>query len=170
MAKVIFLDFDGVLNTERYQAELRSRRRSTVDTYGPMFDPKAVQNLQKILDAVPDARTVIESSWKLEGLQWIKDMWSSRKLPGNICDITPDYFFDLTNVDLESIEDLRKLAGKGNEIRQWLAENEPEGCCYVILDDMPDFLPEQDEHVILTNPVTGLTAENADQAIRILRS
>ena len=62
MDRIIFLDFDGVLNTEKYQAELRGRRRSTVDTYGPLFDPEAVQNLQKILDTVPDAKIVIESS------------------------------------------------------------------------------------------------------------
>ncbi len=170
MAKVIFLDLDGVLNTEKYQAQLRGRRRSTVDTYGPLFDPEAVQNLQKILDTVPDAKIVIESSWKFEGLQWIKDMWTSRELPGSIYDITPDYLYEPANINLETFDDFRMLVGKGNEIRQWLAENEPDACNYVILDDMPDFLPEQNEHVILTNPVIGLTAENANKAIRILQS
>lgn len=168
MDKVIFLDFDGVLNTERYQAELRGRQESTTDTYGPVFDPDAVRNLQKILEAVPDARIVIESSWKFEGLQRMKHMWKDRNLPRNIFDITPDYFSGSLNVDLESFDDFRMLVGKGNEIRQWLCENEPEGCNYVILDDMPDFLPEQNAYVILTDPYVGLTAENADQAIRIL--
>lgn len=169
MDRIIFLDFDGVLNTEKYQTELRGRRRSTVDTYGPKFDPEAVLNLQKILHEVPDAKIVIESSWKLEGLQWIKDMWVSRELPGSIYDITPDYLYGPVNINLETIDDFRMLVGKGNEIRQWLFENEPTGCNYVILDDVPDFLPEQEEHVILTNPTTGLTDQNAAEAIRILK-
>lgn len=169
MDRIIFLDFDGVLNTEKYQAELRLRRRSTVDTYGPKFDPEAVLILQKILHEVPDAKIVIESSWKLEGLQWIKDMWVSRELPGSIYDITPDYLYAPVNVNLETFDDFRMLVGKGNEIRQWLFENEPAGCNYVILDDVPDFLPEQEEHVILTNPTTGLTDQNAAEAIRILK-
>jgi histidinol phosphatase-like enzyme len=40
--KYIFLDFDGVLNTEKHQAYLRSIRMNTCDGYGLIFDPDAV--------------------------------------------------------------------------------------------------------------------------------
>lgn len=45
MEKYIFLDFDGVLNTEQYQAQLAIDGRPTKDEYGPLFDPKAVARL-----------------------------------------------------------------------------------------------------------------------------
>lgn len=35
----IFLDFDGVLNTTRYQSELREKGIGTADQFGPLFDP-----------------------------------------------------------------------------------------------------------------------------------
>ena len=48
---VIFLDFDGVLNTEQYQARLAIEGKPKKDAWGPLFDPRAVANLQKIVEA-----------------------------------------------------------------------------------------------------------------------
>ena len=169
MKKVLFLDFDGVLNTEKYQAELRAAGNSGCDDFGQLFDPEAVENLKMILDAVPNVLLVINSSWKLEGLNLMKALWKARELPGSIHDITPDYVPDLLSIDLESYENIALLAGKGNEVKQWLSNNAPEGCSYVILDDVPDFLPEQEEHLICVNPITGITMEDAMKAISLLQ-
>lgn len=168
MKRVLFLDFDGVLNTGKYQAERRDAGQSGWDEFGPLFDPEAVENLKMVLDAVPDVLLIVNSSWKLDGLNCMKALWKARKLPGFIHGITPDYVPDLLNIDLEKYENIALLAGKGNEVKQWLTENAPEGCTYVILDDMPDFLPEQEEHLICVNPVTGLTMEDAMKAISLL--
>lgn len=169
MKKVLFLDFDGVLNTEKYQAELRAAGKSGWDDFGQLFDPEAVENLKMILDAVPGVLLVINSSWKLEGLNTMRAMWKARELPGSIHSVTPDYVPDLVNIDLDNYENIALLAGKGNEVKQWLSNNAPEGCAYVIFDDMPDFLPEQEEHLICVNPISGITMEDAMKAISLLQ-
>ena len=169
MKKVLFLDFDGVLNTEKYQAELRAAGKSGWDDFGQLFDPKAVENLKMVLDAVPGIILVINSSWKLEGLNTMRAMWKARELPGSIHSVTPDYVPDLVNIDLDNYENIALLAGKGNEVKQWLSNNAPEGCAYVIFDDMPDFLPEQEEHLICVNSISGITMEDAMKAISLLQ-
>lgn len=168
MKKVIFLDFDGVLNTENYQAQLRDAGEPSWDDFGQIFDPEAVENLKMVLEAVPDALLVINSSWKLEGLGRMTELWKVRGLPGIIYGVTPDYVPDLQNIDLENYDNIALLAGKGNEVKQWLEENAPEGCQYVILDDVPDFLPEQVPYHICTDPRVGITMEDAVKAIEIL--
>ena len=168
MKKVLFLYFDGVLNTEKYQAELRAAGKTGWDDFGQLFDPEAVENLKMVLDAVPDVLLVINSSWELEGLSRMKALWKARELPGSIHSVTPDYVPDLLNIDLDNYENIALLAGKGNEVKQRLSRNAPDGCAYVIFDDMPDFLPEQEEHLICTDPHVGITVENAVQAIQLL--
>ena len=115
MKKVLFLDFDGVLNTEKYQSELRSSGKNGWDDFGQLFDPEAVENLKMVLDAVPGVLLVINSSWKLEGLNTMKAMWKARELPGSIHSVTPDYVPDLLNIDLDNYENIALLSGKGNE-------------------------------------------------------
>lgn len=48
MNKYIFLDFDGVLNTENYQTKLQSEGSPGWDDFGMFFDPEAVANLKRI--------------------------------------------------------------------------------------------------------------------------
>lgn len=170
MKKVIFLDFDGVLNTENYQAKLRSEVKPQWDDFGQVFDPEAVENLKMVLDAVPDTLLVINSSWKLEGHGKMKELWQTRGLPGKIHGVTPDYVPDLLNIDLENYDNIAMLAGKGNEVKQWLENNAPDGCRYVIFDDVPDFLPEQRPYHICTDPRVGITMEDAVKAISLLNT
>lgn len=106
----------------------------------------------------------------MEGLDTVRAMWKARKLPGKNHSATPDYVPDLTNIDLEGYENIAMLAGKGNEVKQWISLHAPEGCSYVIIDDMPDFLPEQEVHLLCTNPVMGLTRDIVNKAIAILRN
>ena len=170
MQKILFLDFDGVLNTENYQARLRSRGLPTWDGYGPLFDPEAVDNLRKILD-LTDAGVVICSSWKLEGLDRMRALWRDRRLPGKVTDITPDALFhaDILTIDLDDPDTFKQLAGKGNEVRLWLGRH-PDDVRYAILDDVPDFLPCQTPFYVMTAPRTGITPEDAMKVIEILNS
>lgn len=39
---------------------------------------------------------------------------------------------------------------------------------YVIMDDLKDVLPEQEDHFIRINPIVGITEEDAERAIEIL--
>ena len=173
MRKYVFIDFDGVLNTERHHSELVSSGQKCSDQYGPLFDPVAVGNLKRIVDET-EAGIVIISSWKLEGVDRMMNLWKTRRMPGVLAGCTPDCIsgMDLLNVNLEDPAAYANLAGKGNEVKQWLKENAPkkaDGYRYVILDDVPDFLPEQEENYIQISPVVGITAGDTEKAIEILK-
>ena len=151
MTKIIFLDFDGVLNTEHYQGLLQYQGKPWQDEYGAFFDPKAVKQLKRIIDAT-DADIVVESSWKYLGLDAMKELWEVRNLPGTIIDITPS------------------LLGKnkGVEIASWLSKYAKQDIRYVIIDDEYVVLESQLSNFILTNPYEGITEEQANKAISIL--
>ena len=51
MNKIIFLDFDGVQNTGHYQRLLQYLGNPWRDRYGALFDPDAVRQLKRIVDA-----------------------------------------------------------------------------------------------------------------------
>ena len=155
--KYIFLDFDGVLNTEKHQAYLRSIRMNTCDGYGPIFDPDAVECMRCIVSRVPDCCIVIISSWKFEGEDRMYKLWQDRNLPGVLAGITPTLI-------PESLDDL--YAGKGREIKAWLASHPTSH--YVILDDVPDFLSKQMPHYIEINPIVGITPDVVEHAVEIL--
>lgn len=143
--KVIFLDFDGVLNTERWHSQ--ASRNELKDEYGYRFDPVAVDNLRKIVDET-GAAIVISSSWKCMGLTTMQKMWKDRQLPGKVIDITPNSVSDefLLNVDLN---DMDLLSIRGQEIKDWLIVKGGSDCKYVIFDDMNDVLQEQESTLCL---------------------
>ena len=88
--KIIFLDIDGVLNTDKWEAYMLSQRLPLEDEFGIFFDKEAINNLAKIL-TITKAKIVIHSTWKLgKPLEWLQLLWNKRRLPGHIFDITPD--------------------------------------------------------------------------------
>lgn len=150
MIKVLFLDIDGVLNTDRQQWHCQMNCITPIDEFGYEFDHKAVDNLATILEET-GAEIVISSSWKFLGLQTLQKMWEDRKLPGTILDITPDG------------------KSKGWEIDEWLMECESQINRYAIIDDENDILPKQLNHFVQTNSQFGITCKDAERVITILR-
>ncbi len=148
---IIFLDFDGVLNTEQYQARLAVDGKPVKDAWGSLFDPRAVGNLHKIV-AATDARIVISSSWRyIHRLGSLRMMWSVRELPDEIYDVV--------------------LAGasyisRGEDIDCYLKTHPTEN--YVIIDDLDDFTESHRSHLVETNPIIGITEKDTIKAIRIL--
>lgn len=172
MKRILFLDFDGVLNTDSYQALLRSQERPMWDDHGHLFDPEAVGNLKRILDADPDVRIVVESSWKVQGLDELRRMWEERGLPGELYDATPDIFCEeLLTVDLSIPGSVRKVESlsKGREISAWLTRNCDQDCRYVILDDVTEFSGELANHHIRIDPALGITQGDAMNVISYLK-
>ena len=155
MKKIIFLDFDGVLVTDRYQEELIVSGGVLRDSHGAVFDPICVENLRRIIDST-DADIVVTSTWKMSlGLDGIIWMWSNRHLPGNILDVTPD---------VDPIH-------RGNEITSWL-EKWGEECRYAIIDDCPilDFFREEQlQHLFKVDERTGLDEETEKKIIEHLK-
>lgn len=147
---VIFLDFDGVLNTERHQARLAVEGKPNKDAWGPLFDPSAVENLRLIIDNT-DAAIVISSSWRYaHRLGSLRMMW---EVPGEIIGTIP---CGATYIS------------RGEDIECWLDKyGRPD---YVIIDDLDDFSPAQHDRYIETNPIVGITDADAQKAIEILNS
>lgn len=150
---VIFLDFDGVLNTERHQARLAVEGKPNKDAWGPLFDPSAVENLRLIIDNT-DAAIVISSSWRYaHRLGSLRMMWEVRELPGEIIGTIP---CGATYIS------------RGEDIECWLDKyGRPD---YVIIDDLDDFSPAQHDRYIETNTIVGITDADAQKAIEILNS
>lgn len=152
MRRIIFLDFDGVLNTEYYQGLLQFQGKQWQDQYGAFFDPRAVRQLKRVIDTT-GVDIVVESSWKYLGLEAMQELWRVRDLPGRVIDITPS---------------LTGNASKGEGISVWLSEYATPDTRYVIIDDEYVVLDAQIPYFILTNPYEGLTEEQANRAISIL--
>lgn len=145
--KAIFLDIDGVLNSDEHTAFIKS-----FITYGDNmikpFDDECLYNLKYIVDET-DAKIIITSIWRL----------------------FPDYLYILMNKleeydldkDVISLTISNKYKDKLQEIAVKLKKL---GITeYVVLDN--DDTLNLDRHVI-TNNVTGLTEIDAKQAVKIL--
>ena len=148
---IIFLDFDGVLNTEQYQARLAVDGAPNKDAWGPLFDPRAVDNLRKIIEAT-GASIVISSSWRyIYRLGSLRMMWEIRELPGEMLDTLP---CGATYIS------------RGEDIECWLNRHGQPN--YVIIDDLDDFYPSQHDRYIETNPIVGISTVDVEKAITIL--
>ena len=158
-APIIFLDLDGVLNTNRHLMSLQRQSLPIMDRYCYLFDPEAVANLGIIIDAT-DAEIVVSSSWRCEGIDFLREMWGIRNMPGEITGVTPRYG---ATYGLEN--------RRGWEIEKYLAmlrQSENTQRKYVIIDDHDSFLPHQQEFFIHTDSDVGITEADAEKAIKIL--
>ena len=145
MKKIIFLDFDGVLVTDRGQKYHLETNGTLRDDHGALFDPECVKCLKEIIDAT-DAEIVVTSTWKMEmGLDGIRQMWRDRDLPGNVIGVTPD---------IDPIH-------RGDEIAAWL-NTCGDDCRYAIIDDTPftDFFREEQlPHLFKVDERIGIDEE-----------
>ena len=151
--KIIFLDFDGVMDTEYYDHILSEADKPISDEYGLLVDPECVKNLKYIIDNT-GADIVISSTWKDDmSYKEILDMWKYRGLPGFVTDVTPS----------------NAKHNRGDEIDAWLKEC-PEECNYVIIDDLDagNFNEHQIPKLLIVNPLFGLDEYIAERAIRKL--
>ena len=160
--KYLFLDLDGVLNTGKYSNYLEENKLLQFDEDGAIFDPNAVKNLQYIIDKT-HAEIILTSTWRYDGLDRMLQLWKNRDMPSVLVDITPDLFRH---------GERRPKGLRGLEIYDWL--NYGRGSdyrahyTYAIVDDEDDFLEQQLEHLVLTDPMKGITKEVANKIISIL--
>ena len=151
--KIIFLDFDGVMDTAYYDNVLTAEGLPCSDEYGVVFDPECVENLKHVVEQT-GADIVVTSTWKyFMTYNDFLEMWEARGLPGFITDVTPT----LDGRD------------RGDEIDAWLDECQTE-CQYVIIDDL-DATNFNEKHIpklVVVNPYNGLDQDAAKRAIDIL--
>lgn len=178
--RVIFLDFDGVLNSEQWMvSRFEKVDMNTISSQYPFYeiDPEAVAQLNRVIDATC-AKVVVSSTWRLGRTpEQLAEILSHHSFKGEIIDVTPHFY----------VKSHHYTVPRGCEIEWWLKERkfqrinwstEEQLKCiekaevknYVILDDDSDMLYGQREHFVKTSWKLGLTAELADRCIEILNS
>ena len=170
MKKVIFLDIDGVLNSNRTLYEDIS------------LEDDLISNLKELVDKT-GAKIILSSSWRLstEAIATLMDkldkfglVISGMTYDGVDLDWLEKYEFDITEkyldtkFDFDENKQIKITHDRGAEIFKWLHDHDD--CAYVILDDeIEDIKPYFSESVIVkTSYKTGLTKEDIKKAIQIL--
>ena len=147
--KVIFLDFDGVLNSEKYIQSLGEQ--------GVIIDPSRMALLKHIVDETK-AKIVLSSSWREH---WEKETHKCTDTGRQINSI-------FNNFRLEIFDKTPKLKGREEEIKAWLNKHK-EVTSFAVLDDMilsADFLKG---HFVKTSRFfDGLDESDVEKAVRIL--
>ena len=154
MKKILFLDFDGVMDTQRYCEVCSRAGLPEADRHGTVFDPQCVESLRLIIEHT-GADIVVSSSWiYVMSLRQLWDMWADRQLPGRVIDTTP------------AAPDSRK---RGDDIAYWLQECR-ETCQYAIIDDMEErnFNSNQLDHLFVVDAYHGLDKATAQRIIEHL--
>jgi len=140
---LVFLDFDGVLNSKVSSIRFEDPR---------IFGLENVTALNHFL-AQTGARIVVSSTWRIGlSIEDLQEILDRSRIWGEVVGKTP-----------------RLWKKRGFEIQQWLDENpEWQDASFVILDDdsdMEHLLPR----LVKVNNEVGLTVENAEEAIKMLR-
>jgi hypothetical protein len=165
--KYLFLDIDGVLNTGCYQDLLMKSEQDIIDEDGALFNPIAIENLKYIVEKT-SAKIVLTSTWRMDGIEAMREMWERRRMPSYIYGITPHSITRFADIDTHNEWFKHAICSRGMEVNEWLQRNSKGTNAYAIIDDEDDFLFFQAKHVALTNPYDGLTKEIADMVIQIL--
>lgn len=164
--KVIFLDFDGVLNSDQTEVEA-----SSIHPY-LYLDPQLVKRVQQICDQTGAVivlstswRTRIHSSWAQESylsLDELREALLSAGLTAEVIDVTPD----LAREDYIGRTDLTiwRCPPRHREIVAWVEKNKPTS--FVVLDD--DINAKIENHFVHTCYKKGITIEDVQKAVNIL--
>jgi hypothetical protein len=133
--KIIFLDIDGVLNSDEYY---RSVDRAKNDW--SRFDPIAVDYIKKLVTEF-SAKLVITSTWRFGAVKQLDNELNKSHLNKHL---HKDWQTPKTHP-----------SHRGTEIKMWL-DNHPEVNNYLILDDDSNMLKDQLPHFVQTNLMSGM--------------
>ena len=158
MNKLIFLDIDGILNHENFYRSGNKQYKSIDSDYQyESFCPNSKSWLNDLIK-ITDAKIVISSTWRLDGLDRMQDIWENEKMSGEVIGITPTFC-------LTDGEKLRGSAPRGCEIDSylkgigfyhinWSIEEQLKNMeksnisNYIIIDDDSDMLYNQRNHFV----------------------
>jgi hypothetical protein len=161
--KVIFLDIDGVLNSNFW---VESHQQEISD--GTFIDKEKIELVAKIVDNT-GALLVIHSGWRF----WFDNtMQPIRKEAQKLIDLLLDSGLsiyamtpDLTTEEIRKTKMFSKV--KAAEIFLWLKQN-PNVHKWIVLDDLDLHNDELALRQVSTNAQIGLTEKDVDKAIELL--
>lgn len=157
MRKIIFLDVDGVLNSEKSIVETYMFRKENNLPKGAtdeVFPDEYLLNLKDLIDKT-GAFIVISSTWRRHypnDRKWNKLIANLKKynLDTKIIDSTPILYKQ-----------------RGEEIREWLSKN-PDVTNFVIIDDDSDMCEFTNTHLAKCSWKTGFIEDVKNKALEIL--
>ena len=153
--KIIFLDIDGVLNSDRYEA---SRVEDNDYNY---IDLSRVRLLADIVTAT-DAKIVLSSSWRVD---WDK----SFHLCGNDGKYINECLAAYGIGVMDKTPFISFFTDRRKEILSWLSRHPGEVESFVILDDINYGWEELNARVVITNPMGhGLEEEHVKKVLDVL--
>jgi hypothetical protein len=154
MRRVLFLDFDGVLNNMSYLTQQHELGYRTTEAEG--LDPARIRFLDEIVEAVPGLEIVISSSWRIgRSVDDLQNILALRGFMGW------DRIVDKTGHDPNG--------KRGMEIDEWIRRQQERPKRIVILDDDIYNMDPWKDHVIQTSFMgAGLTNLHVRQIIDIL--
>lgn len=168
MTKILFLDFDGVLNWAkcRWRWDGTTNRRLAEGEIGGMFgiDPEKVALVNDII-VKTGCIVVISSTWRLSD-DWADAIRQAGFDTAHARGVTPHL----------PRSGGREARERGHEIAAWFKDclkhgvEFNEGSTFAILDDDSDMLESQMPHFFQTRWDTGLTREIADRVITHLNT
>lgn len=139
--KILFLDIDGVINSERTRVALGGYPSDFTPAERGKFDHVAIALIARLC-RITGARIVLSSAWR--NLFSVDECATELALP--IIDQTPVLGADVYKNGVQ----------RGDEIQAWLDQH-PEVTHYAIVDDMADMLEHQQERFVRTDPDNGLS-------------
>lgn len=155
LSKVIFLDIDGVLNSEAFYKDGLYRNLKIPDlTSSELFWAKQLcvtqMSMLNTLVYLTGAKVVVSSTWRK-----MLDLKALNKL------------FKLRGAEFEIMaKTVVNNSIRGEEIQEFINEHKVES--YIILDDDSDFLPEQLPYHVHVHYRTGLNQQDLDISIALL--
>lgn len=148
--KVIFLDFDGVLNHDGDDPDNRMYRAHGEANHSLALFAEKVALVERVYQQT-GAVIVLSTAWRHHFSQSVIAGWLAEKgLTAPIVGVTPS----------------RMSSWRRHEIR-WYLDDHPEVSRYVILDDI-DLRDAGFSLFIWCDPMEGLTEEQAEEAIAYL--
>lgn len=161
--KVIFLDVDGVLNSENDLLELP--KEETVNPGREIFD-RPLALLKELVDAT-NAKIVISSSWRVGCAKCGRESFYGKELYEMLKKRLAD--FDMAAIDVTPVIN-KPTVKRGDEIRKWLNTTEYDIESFVILDDESDMCEYTSTNLVQTSMETGLQEEHVEIAKAILNA
>ncbi len=161
--KIIFLDIDGVLNSEK--AYLRGDCKYVewewedgTKEHHQSFCPVSKLYINHLIK-ITEAKVVISSTWRRSGLDFMKKVWEVEEMAGEIIGITPSFRGDVDGYTIPRGCEIEKwLEDKGFSHINWSEEKqqdimEKSGIeNYIIIDDDSDMLYSQRNHFVHVLP------------------
>ncbi len=152
---ILFLDFDGVLNSLEYWY---GSGYSGIDLLNHTLSPYNVAVVNSIFERVPSCEIVLSTAWRFFGFyhEYIAEVLRDAGFKGNVIG------------DLGTIEE--PFGIRGIAIQVWLVNNNCMDRNICILDDMHrSKFGWLNGYLVKTNIATGCTEKEADLAVAMLK-